>query len=443
MNHPLSERVIDFINASPTPYHAVDRMERSLHSEGFSTLREEDAWELQPGGRYCVIRDHGSLVAFVLPTERESAWQVRMVGAHTDSPCLKLKPNPVKQLRGTLVYDVEIYGGALLISWFDRDLSLAGLAGVEDDQGEVHHLLFDFKKPVTLIPHLAIHLNREVNKEFKLRKHEDLSPIADSNPKADPAAFTKQFERRILRHAAPQLSAGRSATRLLDSETLLYDTNPVTRIGIEGELITGARLDNLLSCAVGLEALLDTVRLTETNTTSAVLPMLALFNHEEVGSVSTTGADGNLAESILRRLMPDPEQLARSMACSRMLSADNAHACHPHHPGKQDENHCPPINQGLVIKTNANQRYATTARTTAHLRSLARKAKARLQSFVVRSDMPCGSTIGPMLSARLGIRTVDVGVPTWGMHSIRETAGVQDLTDLHALISAFLTDSSV
>ncbi|MBF0589665.1 MAG: M18 family aminopeptidase [Magnetococcales bacterium] len=429
-----------WINASPSPFHAVAIMAHILHRHGFVELSEMDSWRLEPGGRYFVIRGAASIIAFVTPLDHRHPPAVRMVGAHTDSPGLKLKPNPLKKKGNHWVADVEVYGGPLLSTWMDRDLSLAGMVGYIGPDGQSRQLLVDWREAVALVPNLAIHLNRTANDDYKIQRHEELSPIfmpldAEQEEAQGRDLFLAELTKALVRNHPQMTLEGFTA---LDWDLFFYDTQPVARIGPEGSWVSGARLDNLISCFSGLRALLAI--LDEENRPEQALPMLACFHHEEVGSHSTTGAAGNFTEAVMGRLLPEPESMARSMARSRMLSVDNAHAVHPNFISKHDGNNAPEINKGVVIKSNANQRYTTHVISSSHLKALCRRLDLPVQDFTMRSDMPCGSTIGPMLSARLGLQSIDIGVPTWAMHSIRESAGALDIIGLDRLLAGFFSE---
>lgn len=413
----------DFIQASPTPFHATENMAQALAAAGFVQLHERDEWSLQPGGRYFVTRNGSSLIAFQLGTSGALDQGIRMVGAHTDSPCLRVKPQPELNQQGLWQLGVEVYGGALLAPWFDRDLSLAGRVTFRTTEGRLDSRLINFKRPVAVIPSLAIHLNRGVNDGLTINAQTDLPPILAM-------ALEPQRDFRALLGA--QLAREHpdcQADQVLDYELCFFDTQPPAVIGLDQDFFASARLDNLLSCHAGLQALLAS---------DAQQPsVLICTDHEEVGSTSACGADGPFLEDVLSRLIPDPGKRIQIIQRSIMVSADNAHAVHPNFADRHDNNHGPRLNAGPVIKINSNQRYATSSETAAFFRNLCSQAGVPVQSFVVRSDMGCGSTIGPITASRLGVRTVDVGVPTFAMHSIRELAGSRDAAHLTQVLSHF------
>ena len=412
-----TEGLLKFIQASPTPFHAVEAMTETLRAEGFQQLKESDAWDAVAPGRYYVTRNDSSIIAFKLAKDLAENG-LRMVGAHTDSPCLKVKPNPEIVSKGYLQLGVEVYGGALLNPWFDRDLSLAGRVSYSDRNDGVHSALVDFEQAIAVIPSLAIHLDREVNENRSINSQNHLPPVLMKLPDDEKhKKATPDFRELLLKLLLKQTPAA-EAVKVLDYELAFYDVQPPAVVGLRQDFITGARLDNLLSCYTGLVSLMRAGENTNA--------MLVCNDHEEVGSVSTSGAMGSFLKSVLQRLCPTAEELARAIDHSMLISADNAHGVHPNYADKYDDNHGPVLNKGPVIKVNANQRYASNSETSAMFRNICEQAAVPVQSFVVRSDMACGSTIGPLTAAETGIRTIDVGVPTFAMHSIREMAGRWD-----------------
>jgi aspartyl aminopeptidase len=415
--------LLQFLELSPTPFHAVQQLVGMLQQGGFAELRETDAWQPDPGGRYFVRRNASSLVAFVRGRRATPVGGMRLVGAHTDSPCLKLKPRPELRRNGFLQYGVEVYGGALLNPWFDRELSLAGRLSFLRDDGGVAHALVDFGEPLAIIPSLAIHLDREANKGRSINAQTHLPAIIAMDASEQRDIATILLQRLLQEH--PDCAA----SRVLDFELSFYDAQPPRLVGLHREFIAGARLDNLLSCYAGAWALLQA--------DGEVDAVLVCNDHEEVGSVSAAGAQGPMLASLLARLLPDREMRERALAGSMMISADNAHGVHPNFADKHDSNHGPLLNAGPVIKVNANQRYATSSETAALFRWMCEAEGVEVQSFAVRSDMACGSTIGPITAASIGVRTIDVGVPTFAMHSPRELAGAHDLVALARVMRRF------
>jgi len=412
--------LMSFISDSPTPFHAVASMVSQLSTAGYSQLEVASTWHLKAGGRYFITRNDSTIVAFQLPKENASQ-RLHMVGAHTDSPCLKVKPNPEIRRKGYHQLGVEVYGGALLHPWFDRDLSLAGRVICRDDKGRLVSHLLDFKRPVACIPSLAIHLDREANKDHSVNPQTDLPVLLGQ-------ALGDDFNLRSV--LADELNTnGHAVGQVIDYELSFYDVQAPALVGLKQEFLAAARLDNLLSCYIGLTAMLAA------KTDQGML--LICNDHEEVGSQSAEGAQGSFLMSVLRRVYPTAELLHQVLDASTFISADNAHGVHPNFTNKHDDQHGPMLNQGPVIKVNANQRYATNAVTSAMVKELAAQMDLPIQTFVVRSDMSCGSTIGPITAAQLGVRTLDLGVPTFAMHSIRELAGSADAQITHNLLKAF------
>ncbi len=422
MRKELNQGLIDFLKASPSPFHAAASLAQRLEAAGYQALDEREPWATEPGGRYYVTRNDSSIIAIKLGKRPPLEGGLRLVGAHTDSPCLRVKPQPELQRQGFLQLGVEVYGGALLAPWFDRDLSLAGRVTFRRD-GKVESQLIDFQLPIATIPNLAIHLNREANQGWPINAQNELPPILAQ------VAGDERYDFRAL--LADQLSRehGLNADAVLDYELSFYDTQDAAVIGLNADFIAGARLDNLLSCFAGLQALLG----SEGDETC----VLTCTDHEEVGSCSACGADGPMLEQVLRRLLPAGDAFVRIIQKSLLVSADNAHGVHPNYADKHDANHGPKLNAGPVIKVNSNQRYATSSETAGFFRHLCLAEEVPVQSFVVRSDMGCGSTTGPITAGQLGVRTVDIGLPTFAMHSIRELAGSHDLAHLVKVLTAF------
>jgi len=424
MHDELNLGLIEFLKASPTPFHATANLARHLLAAGFKPLDERDVWHLEAGGRYFVTRNDSAIIAVQLGSQALTEHGIRLVGAHTDSPCLRVKPQPELQRQGFWQLGAEVYGGALLAPWFDRDLSLAGRVTFSRD-GKIESRLIDFVHPIAVIPNLAIHLNREANQGWAINAQNELPPILAQIPSQETPDFRALLADQLGREH------GLVADVILDYELSFYDTQSAAIIGLHGDFIAGARLDNLLSCYAGLQALLK----AEAGQTC----MLVCNDHEEVGSSSTCGAHGPFLMQVLQRIMPRDREdsFLRAISRSLFVSADNAHAVHPNYPDKHDSNHGPKLNAGPVIKVNSNQRYATSSETAGFFRHLCLAEEVPVQSFVTRSDMGCGSTIGPITASQLGIRTVDIGLPTFAMHSIRELAGSHDLAHLIKVLSAF------
>ena len=420
----FNSELCEFLATATTPFHAVAEMASQLEASGYQRLVEDSQWQLQPGGRYYATRNDSSIVAFGIGSDADSNGGVRMVGAHTDSPCLMVKPAPERNVQGYFQLGVEVYGGALLNPWFDRDLSLAGRVSYQCEAGELRTGLIDFRRPIAVIPSLAIHLDREANKSRSVNPQQDIPPILCQLDTDETTDFRELLRARLL-HEHPDCAV----EKVLDYELCFYDTQPAAVIGLRDDFIASARLDNLLSCFTGMRAL------QQWDGVNSVL--LVCNDHEEVGSLSTSGAQGPLLESVLKRIAGDQTAYATLTERSMMISADNAHGIHPNYADRHDENHGPILNQGPVIKINANQRYASNSETTGLYRMLAAKEGVPVQSFVVRTDMACGSTIGPITAGGIGVRTLDIGVPTFGMHSIRELAGTSDAGNLARVLQRF------
>lgn len=426
--------LFSFLDASPTPYHAVQNQITLFESYGFESLSESESWSLESGGRYYVTRNGSSIIAFVYGHNSLLETGIRMLGSHTDSPCLKVKPNAEIISQSYLKLGVEVYGGVLLNPWFDRDLSLAGKIVYQDDKKNIKSSLIDFKKPVATIPSLAIHLDREANKKRHINSQTDIPPVlmvvdnSDSGSNKTPDAPPLTLK-DILQQQAEKQYDDLTINHILDFELSFYDSQNASLVGLKQDFIASSRLDNLLSCFVGTQALMQ----ADNQGTS----LLVCSDHEEVGSASTVGAQGPFLKSVLERLAGSAESLTRIVDQSMMISADNAHGIHPNFADKHDANHGPIINQGPVIKVNANQRYASNCETAALFKVLAETAQVPVQSFVVRTDMGCGSTIGPIAATEIGVKTLDVGVPTFAMHSIRELCGNKDARYLFSVLQKY------
>jgi aspartyl aminopeptidase len=420
MNFPSESRahaqdLLDFIDASPSPWHAVATLEKRLAAAGYTELAEPDAWTLQPGGKHFVIRGGSSLIAFRVGAGSPAEHGFRIVGAHTDSPGLRIKPKPAHDAETMLRLGVEIYGGPILATFTDRDLSLAGQVCVRGENG-IETRRVRFEQPLLRLPNLAIHMNRAVNEDgLKLNKQMELPLLlAGIETNLEP-------QERFLGLLAER--AGCEADQLLSFELNVYDTQQGAFWGPEGEFIADGQIDNLSSCHAGLAGLLA----AEGGEHSWVA---AFFDHEEIGSESHKGADGSFLGDVLERIANGLDATGadyrRALARSFLVSADAAHAHHPNFPNAYEPLHAIRVNGGPAVKINANQRYATDSLTEARFMALCERAGVPCQKYVHRTDLACGSTIGPMTAARLGIATVDCGCPMWAMHSARESAGAVD-----------------
>ncbi|GAB3271098.1 M18 family aminopeptidase [Kineosporia babensis] len=408
----------EFVSAAPSPYHAVAEAVRRLQQAGFTEQVETQEWDPTPGGRY-LVRD-GTLLAWFTGENIRPGAAFRIFAAHTDSPSLKIKPNPDTGVAGWRQVNVEVYGGALWNSWLDRDLGLAGRLVLLD--GTV--VPVNIARPLLRVPQLAIHLDRQVNQGLKLDPQRHLLPIW---------GLGKTTDGDLLRFLAAE--TGVDAADVAAHDLIVHDLTPPARLGADQELFASPRLDNLSSVHAGLTALIAAAQ-TQTET----VPVFVGFDHEEIGSNSATGAAGPLLEMVLTRLAGGMEERYRSFAASRCLSADVTHAAHPNYLDRHDPDHLALINAGPVLKVNANQRYATDAPGAAAWHRACATAEVPTQVFVANNTVPCGSTVGPITATRLGIRTVDVGIPVLSMHSTRELCGVEDPAHLVGAATAFFTD---
>lgn len=411
------QALLDYIDASPSPWHAVSHTAEILQDHGFTPLSESQSWDFntEPHGKYYVVRDGGSIIAFVVGEQPIAERGFNIVGAHTDSPGLRLKPKAGTSAEGLNQLGVEVYGGPILATFTDRDLSLAGRVTVKTKTGFETQLV-KLDESAVRLPNLAIHMNREVNtKGLLLNKQTQLPLIygfaADSQ--AAQQALTKAFAKSI----------GVKADSILTWEIQVYDTQKGAFWGEEQAFYANSQLDNLASCHAALVSLLSVDKPKATC-------IAAFFDHEEVGSESATGAGGSFLLDVLNRIClatnATEEDKLRGYTNSFFISADMAHAYLPNHPSAYEPAHHVQVNSGPVIKVNANQRYTSNAETTARFIQLCEQADVPYQQYTHRTDLGCGSTIGPIMSAQLGMPTVDVGNPMWAMHSIRESAGVLD-----------------
>jgi aspartyl aminopeptidase len=405
-----------FIDASPSPWHAVHTAAGLLAAGGFRQVDEQQAWNDVPDSGF-VVRG-GALIAWRRPAGATTL-PVRLVGAHTDSPGLRVKPRPDGGRAGWRQLGVEIYGGVLLNSWLDRDLGVAGRLVLDDGTDA----LVAVTDPIARVPQLAIHLDRDVNERgVVLDRQAHMSPVWATQLGAT-------FDEWIAELAGTSVPAA--------WELCLFDVQPAAVLGADRSLVAAGRLDNQASCWAATSALLASAPADHVS-------MIALFDHEEVGSASITGASGPFLETVLERLLTagggSRDDLHRMLAASSCVSADNAHAVHPNYPERHDPDHGPIVNQGPAIKVNANQRYATSADTAVLFRQACARAGVPHQVFVSRNNVPCGSTIGPLTATRLGIATVDVGIPQLSMHSARELCGASDPPWLAAALNAYLSD---
>ncbi|XAR50313.1 Aspartyl aminopeptidase [Bertholletia excelsa] len=462
--------LVTFLNASPTAFHAVDEAKKRLKSAGYQQISEREDWSLEAGKKYFFTRNHSTIVAFAIGKKYVAGNGFHIIGAHTDSPCLKLKPVTKVSKGGYLEVGVQTYGGGLWHTWFDRDLTVAGrmiIRETKDGSVSYSHQLVRIEEPIMRIPTLAIHLDRGVNDGFKVNTQSHLLPVLATSIKAElngtvaengpldcggttegksssekSGTGSQKHHSLLLQLLAAKV--GCHPGDICDFELQACDTQPSIIAGATKEFIYSGRLDNLCSSFCSLKALIDTTSSESSLVDETSVRMVALFDHEEIGSDSAQGAGSPVMLDSLSRITnyfsSDSKLLEKAIQRSFLVSADMAHALHPNYMDKHEDNHQPKLHGGLVIKHNANQRYATNAITAFIFREIAINHNLPVQDFVVRNDMPCGSTIGPILASGTGIRTVDVGAPQLSMHSIREMCAVDDVNYCYEHFKAFFQE---
>ena len=415
--YQYAEQLMDLIEKSPSRYHATANLKNRLTAEGYTALAEDAAWDVRPGGRYVVTRNDSSLLAFRVPEGGVTGFA--LAAAHSDSPTFQIKEHAEKLSARCTVLDTEKYGGMLMNTWFDRPLSVAGRIIVERD-GTLEARLVDVDRDLMIIPSVAIHMNRAANDGVKLLANVDTFPLLGCGA---------QDLRAIVAEAA-----GVAPEQILGHDLFLYLRGRGSVLGAEGELIGSPKLDDL-ACAFALtEGFLQ-------SSPSGAIPVLAVFDNEEVGSETKQGAASNFLRDTLRRLTlalgKTEEDYLRWCAGSFLVSADNAHAQHPNHPEFADAQNTPYLNGGVVVKFNANQRYATDAVSAAAFRLLCRETGEQTQTYANRSDLPGGSTLGSISDTRVAVPTVDIGLAQLAMHSAYETMGARDLDSLVRVMAAY------
>ncbi|XP_062169457.1 probable aspartyl aminopeptidase isoform X2 [Alnus glutinosa] len=465
--------LINFLNASPTAFHAVDEAKKWLRSVGYEQVLEREDWKLEVGKRYFFTRNHSTIVAFAVGKKYVAGNGFHIVGAHTDSPCLKLKPVTKVTKGGYLEVGVQTYGGGLWHTWFDRDLTAAGRVIIrkeKDGSVSYSHRLVRIEEPIMRIPTLAIHLDSSVSDGFKVNTQTHLLPVLATLVKAElnkvvvedggvesgiqtdakktnqrAATNNSKHHSLLLQLLASQI--GCEPDDICDFELQVCDTQPSIVAGATKEFIFSGRLDNLCMSFCSLKALIDATSSESSLEEETGVRMVALFDHEEVGSNSAQGAGSPAMLNALSRITSsfgsDSKLLEKAIQRSFLVSADMAHGLHPNYMDKHEDNHQPKLHGGLVIKHNANQRYATNAVTSFIFREIATKHNLPVQDFVVRNDMACGSTIGPILASGVGIRTVDVGAPQLSMHSIREMCAADDVKHSYEHFKAYFHEFSL
>lgn len=415
----FAKELIDFLYDSPTAFHAVKNIKDSLENSNFKELKEEDKWNLEKGGKYYTTKNGSALIAFTVGEGEIEEQGFKIIGAHTDSPTFRVKPNSeIISENNYMKLNTEIYGGLIRSTWMDRPLSLAGRVALKGESLLNPELrLVNIKKPILIIPSLAIHMNREANSGGELNPQKDTLPLL--------AMVTEELEKdnALLNILAEELKINRED--IIDFDLFLYEFEKGCIVGLKDEFISSSRLDDLQMVHAGIEALKEAPITQGIN-------VMACFDNEEVGSATKQGADSDMLANILERIVvclgKGREDFFRALSKSFIISADNAHAVHPNRPEKADPTNRPIVNKGPVIKINANCAYTSDSDSSAVYESICKKAEVPVQKFVNRSDSRGGSTIGPISSTHLNIRSVDIGNPTLAMHSVREFAGVKDHT---------------
>lgn len=413
----FAKSLINFIQQSPSSFHVVKNAEKILQENGFNEIKLEETWNLEKEGKYYIVKNKSAIIAFEIGKGEIEREGFRLIGAHTDAPCFRIKPNPEIIVEDKyLKLNTEVYGGPILNTWFDRPLSLAGRVSIKTDNPlDPEEKLIDFKKPLMIIPNLAIHMNRKINEGI------DTNPQVDTLPLL--AIIDDKFEKDnfLLKLIAKRLDI--KVEDILDFELFLYDTEKGFLVGLNEEFISIGRLDDLAMVHAGLYGLVDSKVSQATN-------VLVCFDNEEVGSATKQGAASPMLRTILERIAlslgKDKEDYYRALSKSFLISADMSHALHPNYTDKQDPTNRPIINGGPTIKISASQSYTTDSLSSAIYEGICKSIKVPVQKFVNRSDERGGSTIGPISSTQLDIPSVDIGNPILAMHSIRELGGVLD-----------------
>lgn len=419
-----TDGMMSFLAASPSPYHAVANAAELLEQAGFRRVSETEAWEATPGGKY-VVRG-GALIAWYVPEGASASTPFRIVGAHTDSPNLRVKPVPDTGAQGWRQIAVEIYGGTLLNTWLDRDLGLSGRLSLRDGTER----LVNVDRALLRVPQLAIHLDRQANDGLKLDRQRHMTPVW---------GLGSPREGDLMRFLGEE--AGIAADEITGWDLMAHSVEAPSYLGRERELVAGPRMDNLLSVHAGAAAL---AAAAAGSSAPGAIPVLAAFDHEENGSQSDTGAQGPLLGTVLERSVfargGSFEDRARAYAGTVCLSSDTGHAVHPNYSERHEPGHHPMPNGGPILKVNVNQRYSTDGTGRALFARVCEAAGVPWQSFVSNNDIPCGTTIGPITAARHGITTVDIGVAILSMHSARELCGADDPHLLASALTSFLSE---
>ncbi len=426
MNNSVND-FLDFLKVSTTTYHTVLECERRLLAAGFTKLNMNETWCMQPSGKYYVLPNHAMCVAFTVASEMHRLNGLKLIVTHNDSPCFKIKTRPEMVFENCLKLNTEVYGGPILNTWLDRLLSIAGKVVLKSDDILNPKIAFvDLKKTILTIPNLAIHMNRKINEGVALNPQIDLLPVLGLIDKQC------QTDGYLVRLIAQELQV--EASDILDFDLFVYLAEEGALIGVEEELISAPRLDNLSMVYASIEALINSGHEKGIN-------LAVCFNHEEVGNTSIEGADSTLLAMITERIMmgynKTKDQYYRMLDHSFMISADAVHAHHPNLSEKSDPTNKVLMNKGVTIKGSAGKSYSTDSESAGVFMQLCLQAQVPVQRFSNRSDQPGGKTLGPVANKYLPISTVDVGLPMWAMHSAREVVGVSDFYDMMKVFNTF------
>jgi len=420
----LNLDLLDFITKSTTSFHSVLEIKKLLLANNFIEIYEQEKWNLKDEGKYFVIRNQSSIIAFIYQKKNE----LKIIGSHSDFPALKLKQGTLTSSNGYIKTGIDVYGSPILSTWFDRDLSIAGRVNFLSEN-KIKSILVDFKKPVAFIPNLPIHLTQKKDKEEKINPQVEMNAIISIEKNSS----TNKIEKYILKIINKENKIKIDETDILDYELFLYSTEKPIFSGLDEDFISAPRLDNLLSAFISTQALI--------NSDTSSFNLIVVNDHEEAGSLSIAGAQGTFLNSVLKRILPNGEAKEIALSNATMISADNAHALHPNYLDKFDIATSPILDKGVAIKINANQRYATNSNTSALFKYICKKNKLPFQTFITRSDFNSGTTIGPITSGVTGIKTIDIGIPTWAMHSIRETSGTDDPFTMFKIFLEFFSNN--
>lgn len=425
----INEKLFALLETGVTPFHVVADAEKQLKDAGFSALKMTENWDVENGKSYYINHNDSALIAFRVGKKVTGNSMIRMAAAHTDHPCLHIKPMPEVNGNGYAQVNVEVYGGAILNTWLDRPLSIAGKIAVKsEDAFHPDIRIIDVKKPIMTIPNLAIHMNREVNKGVELNKQVDMLPIL--------GMIKEELEEKEYMLAFLAKELGVKKEEILDYELFVYNTEKPMYIGIEDEIISSPRLDDLTSVQALISGLLD-------GKEEETINLIALFNHEEIGSQTKQGADSMLLNHILEKLQValgrTEQERVSGLYNGMLLSVDVAHALHPNKPSKTDITNKPVLNKGFIIKEACAQTYATDCEAVGIVCQLCQQNNIPYQKFVNRSDERGGGTLGSLASAMTPVKTVDIGIPMLAMHSAKECMGAEDEYALYQLVTAFFS----